>query len=1162
MSRLRLAWLGAPTATHAGQPVNCSTRKTLALLIYLSANADLHPREKLTALLWPESDGAQGRASLRRSLAFLRRALGEAQPGSAGRTGEHLLVERDAIGFNFDADCTLDLQALQAATQSARQVLATGPAGSTPAVLAQLQAAAQLYRGDFLEGFSLKDAPGFDEWAGAQREYWRRQAVGLLDRLSQLLAEAGDNAAASEAAARWAAIEPLDDRAVARWMQLHLAHGDGPAALTMYEAYRQRLAAELRVEPAPETQALAERIRAGRPQGPAPAQVLPALGPRLAAKPLEAPLVGRAFQFGQLVEAYHLARAGGPQVIILQGEAGIGKPRLAAEFLGWAAAQGASVLQGRAFETGGALPYQLVVEALRGGLSDPAVLRGRLTDIWLSELARLLPELREAFPDLVVRPAEDAAQAQLFEAVTRLGETLARRAPLVLFLDDIQWAEAASLDLLHYVGRRWVESGAPVLIVAGLRDEAAQSWPGAARWLAGVARDMPLRRLPLALLTPPDTLKIVEALGVDQPGQAGAQEAAVLAGFSRWLFGETAGQPLFIIETLKALLDRGLLVAEPMPDGARRIDFARAAQPETELRGLLPPGVRELIRSRLTRLPPAALTLLSAAAVLDRQSSFDRMRQVSGLNEDQALAALELLLAGRLLRPAAPDRYTFSHDKIRDVVYTEAGLPRQQVYHRRALELLAEAHAPASELAHHARQAGLTEPASRYAVAAGDDALAVFAARDAIAHYEQALTYIEGDKARALSAADLRHLHAQLGRAYDLNGELEKAQHAYERLLALAEQAGDAHTQRLALNRLAILLAQAGGNFPRALALLQQALSVAEASGDTLGLAETEWNLAQMGFYTWDAAHVLEHARRALRLAEETGGRDLIARSHNVLGLAHWVLGRFEESERHSRLAQQLYAELGNRIMEADSQCVLAEAQIRLGQAPAAIDTARLVYATGRELQNPWGQIGAACRLSLALKETGQLEAAAVVADDAVTVSRAVGAPHWLVIALCLRGAIYRDLEDHARALAVHQDAQAVAEGRVSPIFKALPGAHLCADYAALGDWGQAARWVPAPPSWGELMLCQGLLRWYAIETRIQQGQQERATADVRAFEALVGDNRRYRIPYLRCQAVLAAAGGQLDTAAAHLRDAAALAQQMGLPIEERNARAALSALV
>src|SRR5579859_5051397 len=1143
MGRLSLAWLGAPSVAHAGQPVAFPTRKTLALLITLSASAGPHTREQLSAgphtreqlsaLLWPESADEQGRASLRRSLAFLRQALGDTDANG------HLLVERDAITLNPDADTELDLRRLQAASRAARQQPAGAPADA--ARLAEWQAAAKLVRGDFLEGFSLRDAPAFDDWAAEQREYWHRQAVALHESLSRLQSEAGEAAAAVETAARWVSLDPLDDGATARLMALQAANHDRAAALQAYDTYRARLAAELRAEPAPETQALAERLRAAqwparraaRPQAAAPAAAL------------ETPWVGRAAEYGQLVEAYHQARAGRPQVIMLQGEAGIGKTRLASEFVAWAAAQGAAVLQGRAFETGGALPYQLVVEALRGAPGVLAGLRGRLTDTWLAELARLLPELRDLYPDLAQRPADDAAQAQLFEAVARLGETLARQSPLVLFMDDVQWADMASLDLLHYAGRRWREGAAPVLLLAGWRDEAAQAAP----WPASLERDLPVRRLPLAALTPAETLQIVETLG--GPGAA---------SFGGWLFSETAGQPLFIVETLKALLDRGVLVAETGPGGAWHIDFG-AAQGAAGPRSVLPAGVLEVIRARLARQTAAAQALLAAAAVLGRPASFDHLRQVAGMSEDEGLTALEALLAGHLLREAAGrDAYLFTHDKVRDATYAEAGSARQRVYHRRALQLLAAEGAPAAELAHHALRGGQAEPAFRYSLAAGDEALTLFAARDAIAQYEQALALLESAEPPTITGADLRHLLAQLGRAYDLNGELDRARQTYERLLAQARQAGDALTERLALNHLATLIAQAGGNFPAAQELLRQALAVAEANDDLPGLAETEWNLAQMGYYSWDRAHVLEHGQRALRLAQQAGLRELVARSHNVIGYGYWVVEQWDEAEQHARLSAQLYAEQGNRVMEVDSVCLQAEALIRLGQAPAAVDICRVAYATARELQNPWGQIGAACRLSIGLREMGQLEAALAVGAECLALSRGVPAAHWQIISLALLGGIHRDLQDLERALALHTEAQAIAQGPVSPAFKALPSAQLCADHALLGQWEQAYPFAAAALASPDVTLLHvGLLRWWATEALVRQGQVAAAQADVETFGAQVGRYPRYRLSLLRCQAVLAEARGDLEDATRLLGQAAALADELGLPPEARSIASALS---
>src|SRR5207302_9416652 len=157
---------------------------------------------------------------------------------------------------------------------------------------------------------------------------------------------------------------------------------------------------------------------------------------------LVAPLVGRAAAFRQLVGSVQQARRGQPQAVLLVGEAGIGKTRLASEFVAWARAQGAEVLSGQAFEMGGRLPYQSLVEALRPRLEAENAPEDLLEDVWLAELSRLLPELRGRYPDLPA-PIEDELtdKMRLFEAVARLFDALVRRAPLVLLLDDLHWVE-------------------------------------------------------------------------------------------------------------------------------------------------------------------------------------------------------------------------------------------------------------------------------------------------------------------------------------------------------------------------------------------------------------------------------------------------------------------------------------------------------------------------------------------------------------------------------------------------------------------------------------------------------------------------------------------------------------------------------------------------
>ncbi|MEP7359669.1 MAG: AAA family ATPase, partial [Anaerolineales bacterium] len=422
MPRLSLALLGLLEARLADQAVHFPTRKTFALLIYLAAAPGPgpagHGRESLMALLWPDSDAPHAQASLRNTLARLRQSL----PAAAE---PYLLVSDESVALNFDSDYELDLDALSE-TAVAR--------GSLDA----LETATQKYRGEFLSGYNLPDVPEFEAWTAGQREYWRRQQCHALERLARLQAESGDSSAALATGRRWAATDPLNEAAYQALMRLQFASGDKGGALETYAAGRAALARELGVGPSPETEALAARIR--RETAAAPARS------RAPEGPAELPFVGRAVEYARLIELYHSAAAGRAQLAIIEGEAGIGKTRLAGEFLAWAAAQGGDVLRGRAFEAGGRLPYQPIVEAIRARLERENAPDDLLDDAWLAELSRLLPELRERYPDLPpAQPEEALAAGRLMEAVARLTLALATRRPLIFFLDDLQWADTASL---------------------------------------------------------------------------------------------------------------------------------------------------------------------------------------------------------------------------------------------------------------------------------------------------------------------------------------------------------------------------------------------------------------------------------------------------------------------------------------------------------------------------------------------------------------------------------------------------------------------------------------------------------------------------------------------------------------------------------------------
>jgi len=376
MGDLCFTLLGPPEVRHDDQVLLFSTRKELALLIYLAVEGRVHLRKNLSEQFWPEGDAMHGRAALRITLLHLRHLLGEgADPVP------HLLIQRDTLGLDLTSAVELDLHILLEACTSARastRTALTMPEVARRRLLALLQRAISLPRGEFLEGFSLRDAPAFDDWVRFQREYWHLRTSEVFDRLSQLQFEAGELEAAIETVSRWLVVAPLQEDAYRRLMRLHFAAGDRAAALHAYDTCRARLATGMQTEPTPETVALASRMRAV-----APPRRKEAPMPALALSPatfLEGPLLGRTTELSTLIRVYHSARRGQTQVVLLEGEIGIGKTRLATEFLAWAEMEGADVLQGQAFEAGGQLPYRPVIEALR-----PRIERENAPDDLLSD---------------------------------------------------------------------------------------------------------------------------------------------------------------------------------------------------------------------------------------------------------------------------------------------------------------------------------------------------------------------------------------------------------------------------------------------------------------------------------------------------------------------------------------------------------------------------------------------------------------------------------------------------------------------------------------------------------------------------------------------------------------------------------------------------------
>jgi DNA-binding SARP family transcriptional activator len=797
-------------------------------------------RDELIGAIWPESAPRSQDAALRTLLSRLRSSL-----------GNEILIGRDELVLALPEPAWIDFEAAGVEAGRAQEALVRGDARAAWA-LAQVP----------LNIASRGLLPGVHAgWLEAHRRELAEIRLESLELIARAgLSLGGTQLASVERAARTLIeTEPYRESGYVLLMGALEAQGNVAEGLRVFERLRGLLREEIGTSPSPDAMAAHERLlhpggRAtdGGPRDGGSAAERPAPRRSLALPPeireqTSSPIVGRLDELEQLQSW----RTGGPgrlveRVLMVSGEAGIGKTRLLAQTAREAHTAGAIVLAGRAPEET-LVPYQPMLEAV-GHFAINASLEDlrAVTRHSGPGLGRLVPELHRRLPQVFSPDRSELGDAEtdryrLFEAVAALLGEIAALSQLLVVLDDLQWADRPTLLLLRHLARAPQASGLRILGAYRAGEPLSDGFLAA---LAALRHERLVRELEVRGLPERDATELVRVRSPATPS----------AAFARELYAGTEGNPFFIEEMVRHLADSGVSSQEASAGELQRFG--------------LPEGVRGVLARRLERLDADGLECLRVASVIGRDFDSSLLETVLGFEEERFLRALEVALDAGLIgeSPGAPGRYSFGHALVRETLYAGMSSDRRTRVHRRvgtALEQLPDP--PLGALAHHfTRAAGPpdAERAIRYAVAAGEQATRMLANEEAGKHYARALEVLERSSPDALERRC--ELMIELGEARVRSGERPSAWIVFREAAVLAGRLGDgALMARAAIAASRGFIQPAGVIDEELIALLEQALEMAP---DNLSLTRVALITRLCGaLYFSPAERPGDHDRRAPR---------------------------------------------------------------------------------------------------------------------------------------------------------------------------------------------------------------------------------------------------------------------------------------------------------
>jgi len=706
-------------------------------------------------------------------------------------------------------------------------------------------------------------------------------------------------------------------------------------------------------------------------------------------------LIGREPFLALLNRSLEEVAGGNGQILLLTGEAGVGKSRLVREARASADRLGFLTFEGHCFEPDRSLPYAPLLDLLRTLLKAPSTSE-ILYDLGpnAQALAQLLPELASLFPDGAAQVALDPDQEKrrLFYTLDQLFVRLAAAQPVLMVVEDLHWCDDTSLDFLLYVARRI--GAQPILLLLTYRSEEVH--PSLAHVLAELDRGRMAGELPVPRLSLAEVDAMLRAIfHLDRPARA---------DFLNAIYGLTEGSPFFIEEVLKSLVISGDIFYA---------DGTWGRKPIGELR--IPRTVQHAVERRSSQLSLAARRALELAAVAGRRFDFELLQRLLECDERELLELIKELIRAQLVVEQSAEQFAFRHALTQQAVYSQLLARERKVLHQRIGEAMEEVYGDALEtrladLADHFSAAEVWDKALTYAQRAGERAQALYSPRVAVEQFSRALTATRG---MAVEAPP--RLYRARGLANETLGDFDGARADYEAALEVARTSGDRRAEWQALLDLGLLWS--GRDYERTGDYCRRALALARTMADSALVAHSLNRVGNWQLNVEQPHEALGYHREALAIFRELDDRRGIAQTLDLLGVTNLLGGDLLQSNVYYDQAVALFRQLDDRqglvsslVMQAASRHE-GDTMVQAAVSPdVATSQGELGLKVAREIGSRVGEASALWNLGSALGQRGEYGRALELTRAGLAMSEEMGHRQWIAGAHCMLGVVYRDL--------------------------------------------------------------------------------------------------------------------------------------------------------